>query len=485
MRNYLLLSLCISSLCTLLGTPIHITPDYTNITHPANIAPLNFDIKGAIDPTVTLEGLKGGTSIVKRGNQIRYSLKQWRAFCAENRGSGYVMIFADQGKTLYTATNSIPHTLIDSHLVYRLIPPSYEGFAQLGIYQRDLTSFIERPVFTNAQTTTKQCMNCHSFCQNDPERFSLHIRADNAGTILYRDAEDQGIKRNFKVGPFFASGVYPAWHPSGNYIAFSVNETMQSFYTTHHDKIEVQDSRSDMMLYDVRNDTVIPVELDPELFDCFPTWSPDGKTLYSVAATVKGITNDSEKIERSKTVIDGYDKVRYNLIMRDFDPIQATFSAPRELINAAKEGYSITLPRVSPDGRWLMITAAPYGVFHIWHKAADLYLIDLQSKTMRPLDEVNSPDVDSYHSFASSGEWFVFSSRRDDGAYTRPYFSHFDPETGKAGKPFILPVRCPSEHTQRMLSYNIPEFTKGPITRSPREIRRTVNLPTQDAKISE
>ena len=69
-------------------------------------------------------------------------------------------------------------------------------------------------------------------------------------------------------------------------------------------------------------------------------------------------------------------------------------------------------------------------------------MADLQTGTSRPLVEVNSDDVESYHSWSSNSRWFVFSSRRIDGLYTRPYIAYVD-EDGKVGKP--LPVaseRC-------------------------------------------
>ena len=84
------------------------------------------------------------------------------------------------------------------------------------------------------------------------------------------------------------------------------------------------------------------------------------------------------------------------------------------------------------------------------------------------MDELNSPETESYHSWSSTGRWVAFSSRRDDGGYTRPFFAHIDSE-GRATKPFELPQRDPDHHRQLMKSYNIPEFMLGPVTVSPQE----------------
>ena len=87
-------------------------------------------------------------------------------------------------------------------------------------------------------------------------------------------------------------------------------------------------------------------------------------------------------------------------------------------------------PGFPPDGKQLVFTLSEYGNFSIWHKDADLYRIDLDSGVMHRMDEVNSDDVESYHSWSSNSRWLVFSSRRIDGLYTRPYLVHID-ENGK------------------------------------------------------
>ena len=79
---------------------------------------------------------------------------------------------------------------------------------------------------------------------------------------------------------------------------------------------------------------------------------------------------------------------------------------------------------------------------------------------MRPADELNSDDTESYHSWSSNGKWVVFSSRRLDGRYTRLYIAHFDGE-GHFSKPFLLPQKKMSYNDLRLRSYNIPEFVQG------------------------
>ena len=66
----------------------------------------------------------------------------------------------------------------------------------------------------------------------------------------------------------------------------------------------------------------------------------------------------------------------------------------------------------------------------------------------------------------------VFSSRRDDGLYTRPYICYID-EAGKAHKAFMLPQQNPKKYYQDlMLSYNIPEFITEKVVVSEKAIEK-------------
>ena len=162
--------------------------------------------------------------------------------------------------------------------------------------------------------------------------------------------------------------------------------------------------------------------------------------------------------------------MKYNLYRKSFNPATHAFG-PRELVFAADTmGMSATLPRISPDGRFLMFTMAEWGNFHIWHRDADLWLLDLSAEGhIRPLNELNSPDTESYHSWSSNGRWVVFSSRRTDGIFTRPFFAHID-TGGRVSKPFELPQADPDRHRQLLKSYNVPEFMRGPVTLTPQQM---------------
>ena len=294
-------------------------------------------------------------------------------------------------------------------------------------------------------------MNCHSFCAHQGERMLFHQRSRYGGTYLIDHQQVEKI--NWMPDGKNTSLVYPYWHPSGRFVAYSVNHTQQVFHAVRDERIEVIDLASDVVVYDVEQNALFscPQLKSETAFETFPAFSSDGKSLYFCSAVRQEMPMD-------------YQKVKYNLCCIAFDPETKTFSQQVDtLVAAASEGKSVSFPRPTPDGKYLVYTLSNYGNFSIWHREADLYMLDLQSGKSRRLDEINSPDVESYHSFSSNGRWMVFSSRRLDGLYTRPYIA-FVGEDGRMGKPFLLPQEDPEQNEMSLYSYNIPEFVTAPVS---------------------
>ena len=453
------------------GIVVH--PDYMNVEMPPNIAPLNFDVEGAVadEVTVTLTA-PDGNSLSEKGPKVRFPPRAWRGFLVANAGQSVVGEIR-AGRTSLGFTNKVSRHPISSHLTYRLIPPGYSGFKHMGIYQRNLTTFEERPLFRNAQTDKRQCVNCHTPNAGDPEQYLFQVRAVDDGTVVV--SPKHGRKKIRPVLPGgYQYGVYPAWHPSGDYVAFSCNDTFQAFYLNDPGKVEVMDARSDLFLYRLSDGKVTMIEEDATVFESFPTWSPDGKKLATSSARMPFDELPADGMARENAVRETCSELRYDIAVRMFDEKTQTFSPRRILLDAQRSCKSFTFPRFSPDGRWLVFVASLHGMFSIWHREAELYILDLQEQKVRPIDEINSEESESYHSFSKDGHWMVFSSRRDDGVYTRPYFAAFDSERGTFSKPFLLPVEEPDEHTRRQCSYNVPELSEGPVRESPRELRRLV-----------
>lgn len=445
-----------------------IYPDYCGVTVPINMAPLHFQLKYKADEVITRMTGDNGV-IVCSGRKVMPEFDEWRGLTKPGIGGNItVEMFALQnGQWLrYKPFNiQVSPDSIDPWLSYRLIAPSYVTFEELTINQRSLESYEERVIYNNMLCSTEkmgQCINCHSYQSWNPNKMQFHARLNHAGTLINMDGLLKKV--NLKCDSTISSGVYPAWHPTLNLIAYSTNVTRQMFQLSHLNKIEVLDTNSDLILYDIDHNEVSNIQAEPDEFEIFPAWSPDGQYLYYGSAHFElqdTIGAEAESILR-------YKDFKYNIYRKHFDKKNHSFG-PRELVfDAASQGLSATLPRISPDGRFLLISVGEWGCFHIWHRDADLWLIDLTSGETRPLKEANSESVESYHTWSSSGRWIVFSSRRTDDNFTRPFFAHIDRD-GHVTKPFELPTEDPNYHRQLLKSYNVPELMKGPVTITPHE----------------
>ena len=445
-----------------------IYPDYTGVTIPINIAPLTFELEDSCDEVVA-RFKTGDSELVCGGAAVQPDMDSWRELVTKAVGKAIsVELFVrndEQWQRYRPFQITVSPDSIDPYISYRLISPSYVTYEELTLNQRCLENYDETVMVNNMLCGTEktgQCVNCHSYQQYNPRRMQFHARQYHGGTVIAYDGELRKI--NMRNDSILSAGVYPAWHPWLPLIAYSTNKTSQSFHTHNKNKIEVFDSASDLIVYRLDKNEVTNIENDPNEFEVFPFWAPDGKTLYYCSAHFEfhdSIGHDVETVRRAK-------EIKYNIYKKAFNPDTYVFG-PRELVFQADSlDKSATLPRISPDGRYLMFTLGNYGVFHIWHHEADLYLMDLADGTVRSMDEINSNDTESYHSWSGNGRWVIFSSRRYDGGYTRPFIAHIDAD-GKGSKPFELPQADPDYHRQLMKCYNVPEFMHGPVEVTPQQ----------------
>ncbi len=460
-----------------------IYPDYTDVTIPVNIAPLAFQISRQADDAVMRFSFQD-MEILCGGLKAQPDMDDWRELTAKAKdGDITVEVYTKQGEqwtrfkpfTMHVSPDSI-----DPYISYRLISPSYVTYEELTLNQRCLENYDESVMVDNLLCSTErlgQCVNCHNYQQYNPERMQFHARQNHGGTVIVYDGTVKKV--NMKNDSIISAGVYPTWHPTLPLIVYSTNNTSQSFHTRNANKIEVTDAASDLIIYDVERNEVANVENDPQEFEVYPFWAPDGKMLYYASAHFEYRDTVAHAVELYSRA----SEVKYNIYRKSFNPETRQFG-PRELVFRADSigagvlgldtlrtdsiGLSATLPRISPDGRFLMFTLGRYGVFHIWHHEADLWMMDLQTGSVRAMDEINSKDTESYHSWSSNGSWVIFSSRRNDGNFTRPFIAHID-ENGQGSKPFELPQADPNYHQEFMKSYNIPEFMRGPVTVTPQQ----------------
>ena len=445
-----------------------IFPDYCNVTVPCNIAPLNFMLPAAEyeECVARISTPDGQQQTYGNGVKVQIPEEEWHEMLNASKGKSLkVEVWGKQAGGWLAFSPFEIHVAqdpIDEYISYRLIEPSYAGWSFMEIAQRNLTSFEVTQIFNNEITkndrTKGQCINCHSYQNYKTDNMLFHVRLSNGGTVIVNDGKVSRV--NLKRPYTISAGVYPSWHPKAKLVAFSTNITRQAFHTSHPNKIEVFDEASDLILYDVLKDSVSVIAADTTQLEVYPTWSPDGRYLYYC----KTVPLPEEL--RGKDIRSTYEKVQYNLYRRPFDVATRHFGDEELVFDAASIDKSVTLPRISPDGHYILFAMGQYGCFHIRHNDGDIVCMPLDQELPLTqaidLSKVNSKGrPDSYPTWSSDGHWIMVASRREDGNFCRVYFSYF--KDGKAEKAFMMPQEDPEHHTFLLKSYNRPEFMVEPV----------------------
>lgn len=454
-----------------------IFPDYTDVIVPCNIAPLNFMLTDSLFTACVARFTSADGSVQTYGDGTKVIIPQdeWETMKKASPGKDIkVEVFAQRDGNWLSYKPfgiTISQDSIDPYVSYRLIEPSYLLYDKMNISQRNVENFDEKVIFNNKVTSDKkegQCINCHSYQNYHTDNMLFHVRVTHGGTVFVHNGKTTKVS-NLKRDSMISAGVYPSWHPTQSLVAFSTDITHQWFHTSDINKIEVFDNASDLVLYDVDKDKVTTIAADSTRMEVFPTWSPDGKYLYYCSADkwVPDSTNTGDyRLD--------FQDLRYNLYRRTFDLNNLKFG-PEELVYQADSlGRSVSLPRISPDGRYLVMAEGNYGYFNIWHHESDIRILNLTSPGhIVPSAQMNSAGyAESYPSFSSNGKWIMCASRRDDGNYSRIYFAYFDGK--QARKAFMLPQADPEHNILRLKSYNRPEFTVEPVKVSFDEFARVV-----------
>ncbi len=234
-----------------------------------------------------------------------------------------------------------------------------------------------------------------------------------------------------------------------------------------------------MIIYDIDKNEVRLIASDTLAFETFPSWSPDGNYLYFTSARqphIAKLPSDSIGI--------CYDQIKYDIVRMPYNQDSEMFGDVEVVVDAQSEGKSAMEPRISPDQKYVLYSLGGYGTFHIWHRDSDIWVKNLENGEQYPLEAANSDDADSYHVWSSNGRWIAFTSRRDDGLFTRLYFSYFDKD-GKAHKAFSLPMKDYKNTRDNVMSYNYPEFTIEPIRQSERDLSAIIEKEATRASYTE
>lgn len=461
-----------------------IYPDYSDVTVPCNIAPLTFGIENDADEFVTRFS-SGKNEILAAGQEVSLPVDDWSSLLySASGGDVKVEVFsckAGKWSAFMPFNIHVSPDSIDRYISYRLIPPSYVAYEKLAICQRDVTTYDEEVIYSNMLVNaepTGQCINCHAYKNYRTDNMQFHVRQHLGGTIFVHDGKMKKV--NLKTDSTISAGVYPSFNPKYDVVAYSVNNTGQIFHTKNSNKVEVQDKASDVIVYNPVKEIVTHVANSPDDLEVFPCWSPDGKTLYYCSAHFEH-TDTSRSIEAE--MIARYKDVKYDVLRRSWNPETGEFGAVDTVFAASALGKSATFPRISPNGKYLLFALAEYGCFHIWHKDADLYVMNLETNELCPLEKANSPFPESYHAWSSTGHWILFASRRDDTNYSRLYIAHMN-DDGTSDKAFLLPQSSSAFYDFFDRSYNVPEFMVESVKFSPQEFAEIVKGESVSVKYS-
>lgn len=443
-----------------------IYPDYVGVTIPADMAPLNFNMADeAIECVdVVARGSKGG-EIHASGGWADFDVDEWHGLTKQNQGGRLTMTVCVRKDGQWTQYKDfdiyVSEAPIDEWgLTYRRIKPGYEVGGDIGIYQRDIHTFDEYAILTET-VVPGRCFNCHTANRTNPNRITLQMRGEGGGTMIQKDGRQTWLET--KTDTTRAAGSYSYWHPQGDYVALAVNAVHQSFFTGTGQRIEVYHSFSDVEVLDTRtNELILSPLLQTDDLEIFPAFSSDGKWLYYSSSKPCRVPAEYEKVKCSLCRI-GFDAAKGQL----GEAVDTLFNGP-----ATDKSY--TLARPSYDGRWLMYCVSSRSNFPVCQNDADLWLMDLETGATRAIDEVNSSESESFHNWSENSRWFVFSSKREDGMYTKLYLAAID-DHGRVSKPFLLPQRNPRKYYQELMdAYNCPDFTKTRVEIDAHEAYRQV-----------
>lgn len=444
------------------GDAVPMYPDYTDITIPVNISPLNFLLRS--DAEAVSVSINGEEFATGSGNEMTFDIDEWQELMTANVGKTLTVAVAacydGKWREYKPFTWTVSADKVDPYLTYRLIEPDYEVFNNLVLQERCVENFDERN-FCDYNVVGNKCMNCHTYASQDPKTSMFYVRGDGGGAILNNDGKLR--KLSLKRPDMVSGSVYFGFAPSRRYVVFSTNVIIPAFHSQASKRLEVFDTKSDVYVADLQSEKFIdsPLLADSMQVETFPTFSPDGKYIYYCSAA----RIDSIGALKSQ---------RYSLCRVAFDEQNGTIGTQVDTVyNARTEGHSVCHPRISPDGRYLVFTVADYGTFPIWHRESDLAMIDLRTGKLVDCAVLNSTYSDTYHSWSSNSRWLVFASKRDDGLYGKPYYTHISAD-GRCTKPFVLPQRYPSHYDDCLKSYNAPEQGRGPLPFSASDVQRAM-----------
>jgi Tol biopolymer transport system component len=298
------------------------------------------------------------------------------------------------------------------------------------------------------------CYNCHTFQENNPGNFFFHVRGKDGGMVFVR--EGQVRKINTLQSPIEHPLAFASWHPDGVHIVSSANDEYGIFLLSaaRQADFEAVHTRGDLVIYNVETNNL---STSPQVFEngyiqTHPCWSADGKYVFYIRS----------RRQPSKAYQD-VDQSRFDLMRISYDVASDKWGTPEMLLECSKEGKSCTFPRPSSDGKYVLCALCDKTTFAIYQDHSDVCLVDLELKTWRRLDVLDSDFVKSFPTWSSNGRWITFTSRRRDDLTALPYFAYFDTH-GREHKAFVLPQEDPRFYDTFTDTCNAARLVNGKVT---------------------
>jgi hypothetical protein len=461
-------------MCEAVDRAPRLSPDYTDLIVPPNIAPLNFVVQEEASwYCARISAAKGDAcEVFSRTPGIVIPVRPWQKLLAANRGGEVYLDICIRDKAarwirFQRVTHRIAGENVDGFLAYRRIHPAHNLWKKMGIYQRDLSGFEETPVMLN-EDFNGGCCHCHSFMNNRTEKMSICSRSSLYGTDTLLVENGTVRKLGSKLGFF-------AWHPSGRLAACTVNDPKLLLNAGTNEIREIVELNSAILCWHADSGTMRPCPqlTRKEWLETWPAWSPDGRYLYFCRALLPP-TGPKEGAKR-------YIENRYDLCRISYQAEQDRWGEVEPVLAAKDTGLSIGQPRVSPDGRWLSFVMFNYGCWPIYHPESDIYLIDLEAAgnsgryEYRRM-ELNSDQCDSWVSWSSNSRWIVVGSARGNLLFNRPYLAYVGSD-GRTSKPFVVPQPDPEFYESCLDSFTMPELLVEPVHVSRRALANVLRAP--------
>ena len=504
---------------------LELFPNYQDgLEIPCNIAPLNFSLPDSIKAAYVHIRSSETEKIFKTGNNVTFSLKFWKQLTAQARQGTQdtieIKIAAHGASHTYIHYPTIrwivlPHP-IDPYLTYRLLlsgdgfnSANGAGYNRMELRERRLDNFDERVLLDN-DNLERRCFSCHVAPPNNAQKMVIHLRKPSDGTLFF---DGENVRKIVLPSAEKAlshlpdslrmplSLVYPSWHPNEKWIAFSTNIFGISGLTARRLYVDILDSACNIVLYNTQtNQITIHKSLWTTSFEeTWPAWSPDGKWLYFCRTAVL----HPDTVQHYLAWADRIKHIYFDLCRIGFDVEKGEFADTVQTILKGTPGASYAMPRVSPDGRGLLVCKSLFNSIP-YHAYGDLVYVDLEhldgtpgdtapaktaasaavgtrpvvsanSDTMlaNPADILNSPDCESWHDWSCNSRWVVFGSKRQNGHYQLPYLAYFD--GSRFGLPFLLPQKNPRFYRTNTRVFNIPTFMPSPLPVNPKKGLRGKN----------